>query len=150
MDLSLLSLQHESSQRKSRILSLADRKAPFHDVVSAPLERRGHFVDAKMLDSSAFSGVDEYHLVVLELSHSNPDSVKVCSALREVSKVPLLVLVPGTGKSQGVRALELGADSFMLTPFDRRELVARSEALIRRYTNAWRHRPTFEFMSSET
>lgn len=140
MDLPLPPLKHESAQRKSKILSLADRKAPLRDVVSAPLERRGHSVDARTLDRGGFSGVDDYHLVVLELDHSNPDSVKFCSDLREVSRVPLLVLVPGTAKSQGVRALELGADSFMLTPFDRRELVARSEALIRRYTNAWQDR----------
>ena len=110
-------------------------------MISAPLLRRGHLVDEKPLETEALSEVDRYQLVVLELHHNNPDDVAVCSALRKVSKVPLLVLVPVTAKNQGVRALELGADSFMVTPFDRRELVARSEALIRRYTGAWHNQP---------
>jgi two-component system response regulator CpxR len=81
--------------------------------------------------------VDEYDLVLLEADTRDPGAFALLDRLRKVSIVPVMVLIPVTARGQGIHALELGADCFVLLPFDRRELVARSEALIRRYRSAF-------------
>lgn len=133
MELPARPAKQQTSPFRSRILSLTGAKAPLSDLVVTPLEHRGHVVDAKRLGSEALSDLDDYQLIVLAINPNSGDALSICSELRKASRVPILVLVPSTASSQGVRALEMGADSFMLTPFDRRELISRSEALIRRY-----------------
>lgn len=101
--------------------------------VISTLQRRGHRTGFAPLPDTSLRELDSFDLVVLEPDAGAPDALRLCSAVREFTRVPLLVIVPLTSRSRGIQALDLGADSFMLAPFDRRELVARCEALIRRY-----------------
>ncbi|HSN75279.1 MAG TPA: response regulator [Anaerolineae bacterium] len=104
-----------------------------HEVVRAILKRRGHTVDFTHLDFSTIDTLDRYDLLILEIDMHDAEGVQQCVRVREVTLAPLLVLVPETARNQGIQALDLGADSFVLLPFNRSELVARSEALMRRY-----------------
>jgi DNA-binding response OmpR family regulator len=81
--------------------------------------------------------LDRYDLLILEIDNHDPEAVQQCVRVREVTLAPLLVLVPEMARNQGIQALMLGADSFVALPFNRSELVARSEALIRRYRRMW-------------
>lgn len=56
----------------------------------------------------------------------------LCAAIRENSTVPIILTAPRATVAEKVRALDLGADDFMLTPCDLRELSARAKAVIRR------------------
>ena len=106
-------------------------------MVASIFRRRGHLVEIDPNWTEDFSAIDAHDLVVVELDVRKPDVLSFLGRLRQISVVPLLVLIPMTARSQGIRALELGADCFVVLPFDRRELVARSEALIRRYRQAF-------------
>lgn len=99
----------------------------------AALLRRGHRAAFSPWPVDPAGASDRLDLLVLEPDAGDPDGLQFCRTLREYSRVPLLIIVPLTARSRGIQALELGADSFMVSPFDRRELVARCEALIRRY-----------------
>lgn len=101
--------------------------------VTNALLRRGHRTCFTPLPVIPSIELDSFDLLVLEPDASDPDALRICSALRAFTRVPLLVIVPLTSRSRGIQSLDLGADSFMLAPFDRRELLARCEALIRRY-----------------
>ena len=119
------------------VLVVAPPTGGTREAIRSILMRRGHAVD---LSESALDNVgnfDRYDLVILELNTVDERAVQDCARLRDVTLVPLLVLVPETARSQGIRALELGADTFTVTPFNRREIVARSEALVRRYRQLW-------------
>jgi len=110
------------------------------EAIRSILRRRGHLVEFAPADLAVIQAVDQlsaFDLVVLELDSQDLEAVQLCGQLRQVTLAPLLVVVPETGRSQGIRALELGADSFVVAPFDRRELVARAEALIRRYRHSF-------------
>lgn len=115
------------------MLVLGGEGAAVLDVAASILRRRGHEVEVERSGMTSIAALDAYDLVVLEPDSRDPNALSILGSLRQVSIVPLLVLVPLTARGQGIRALELGADCFMVSPFDRRELVARSEALIRRY-----------------
>lgn len=119
------------------VLVLASQPGGAHEIVRSVLQRRGYNVDLTDPALSTLDDVDRYDLLVLEIDVRDEESVQFCVQLRKVSLVPLLVLVPETARSQGIQALQLGADNFVLVPFSRQELVARSEALIRRYRRAW-------------
>jgi DNA-binding response OmpR family regulator len=72
------------------------------------------------------------HLVVLDVEMPAPDGFEVCRRIREVSRVPILMLTVRSGTLDKVRALDLGADDYLTKPFDHLELLARLRALLRR------------------
>ena len=75
-------------------------------------------------------------LVVLDVSMPPPDGFEVCRRIRETSQVPVLMLTVRDATLDKVRALDLGADDYLVKPFDHLELLARLRALVRRATAA--------------
>jgi DNA-binding response OmpR family regulator len=122
---------------QGNVLVIASSSGVAHEVVRAIFKRRGHIVSFAPPDVSAMGDLDRYDLLILEIDNHDPEGVQQCVRVREVTLAPLLVLVPEMARNQGIQALMLGADSFVSLPFNRSELVARSEALIRRYRRMW-------------
>lgn len=58
---------------------------------------------------------------------------EVLKAIRQISDVPVLMLTAKGGENDVVEGLALGADGYVIKPFRPRELVARLEALLRRF-----------------
>lgn len=71
-------------------------------------------------------------LVILDVNMPKLDGWTVLSRLREVSAVPVLMLTDQIDEMSKVRGLREGADDYVAKPFQRQELLARVEALIRR------------------
>lgn len=69
---------------------------------------------------------------IIDLMLPDIDGVAVCAGIREWSKLPIIVLSAIDEEEQKVRALEAGADDYVVKPFAPRELVARVEAALRR------------------
>jgi two-component system, OmpR family, response regulator MprA len=78
------------------------------------------------------SGVFEPDLVVLDLGLPRLDGVEVCRRLRDKGDVPILMLTARDGVQDRVAGLDSGADDYLVKPFERRELLARMRALMRR------------------
>ena len=73
------------------------------------------------------------NLVLLDLMLPGIDGYQVCRDIRTKSQVPVIML-PAKGEIfDKVLGLELGADDYMVKPFDSKELVARVKAVLRRY-----------------
>lgn len=73
------------------------------------------------------------NLVLLDLMLPGIDGYQVCRELRTVSQVPIIMLSAKGEIFDKVLGLELGADDYMIKPFDSKELVARVKAVLRRY-----------------
>jgi two-component system KDP operon response regulator KdpE len=71
-------------------------------------------------------------LVVLDLGLPDREGFEVLSALREWSRVPVLVLSVRSREGEKVRAFDLGADDYVVKPFGMPELLARIGAALRR------------------
>lgn len=121
----------------SNVLIIGPGSPIAQDVVQSAFRRRGHTIDLVSTEESARHDLDQFDLLIVELDVGETDAVRLCARLRLRTLTPLLVLVPVTARNQGIQALEMGADSFVLIPFDRRELMARAEALIRRHRRRW-------------
>lgn len=76
------------------------------------------------------------NLVLLDLMLPGMDGYQVCRELRISSQVPIIMLSAKGEIFDKVLGLELGADDYMIKPFDSKELVARVKAVLRRYQPA--------------
>ena len=80
----------------------------------------------------AEAGVFEPDAVILDLGLPKLDGVEVCRRLRSGGDVPILMLTARDGVDSRVDGLDSGADDYLVKPFERRELLARLRALLRR------------------
>jgi two-component system, OmpR family, response regulator len=75
---------------------------------------------------------ESFDLILLDLMLPGQDGLSLCREIRRDSDVPI-VMVTGRGEaSDRIVGLELGADDYIVKPFDERELVARIGAVLRR------------------
>ena len=72
-------------------------------------------------------------LILLDLMLPGIDGYEVCREIRKVSKVPIIMLSAKGEIFDKVLGLELGADDYVIKPFDSKELVARVRAVLRRF-----------------
>lgn len=87
-----------------------------------------------------------YALVVLDLGLPRQDGLSVLKKLRhEDNAIPVLIITARDAVADRVAGLNLGADDYLIKPFDLDELVARVRALIRRH--AGRARPEMRLAS---
>lgn len=78
----------------------------------------------------------ETDAVVLDLGLPDRDGFEVCSRIRRTHDVPILIATARSDLTARVHGLNLGADDYLVKPYDVRELMARLHAVSRR-----RHRP---------
>ena len=71
-------------------------------------------------------------VVILDLGMAVLDGWETLTRIRELTDVPVLMLTASGGELEKVRALRAGADDYVTKPFSRHELLARTEALLRR------------------
>ncbi|MEH7331636.1 response regulator transcription factor [Neobacillus drentensis] len=72
-------------------------------------------------------------LVIIDIMMPNMNGWELCRELREFSDIPILMLTAKGEIAQKVKGFELGADDYLVKPFDPIELVARVKALLKRY-----------------
>ena len=93
---------------------------------------------------AALAAFDTYHpnLVLLDLMLPGIDGYQVCREIRAKSAVPVIMLSAKGEVFDKVLGLELGADDYIMKPFDSKEMVARIRAVLRRYQAAKPEAPT--------
>ena len=91
-------------------------------------------------EAEALLGNEVYALLVLDLGLPGQDGLLLLKHLRQADNhVPVLIVTARDAVSDRVAGLNLGADDYLVKPFDLNELVARARALVRRH--AGRARP---------
>lgn len=73
------------------------------------------------------------NLILLDLMLPGIDGYQVCREIRQKSDVPIIMLSAKGETFDKVLGLELGADDYIIKPFDSKELVARVRAVLRRF-----------------
>src|SRR5215212_321914 len=103
-----------------------------HDV----LRRHGFDVRRVGTAHDALEGLDDVawppDVVLLDLGLPDVDGFEVCARIRRTSQVPVLVTAARSGLGSRVHGLHLGADDYLVKPYDLRELIARIHAVARR------------------
>jgi len=81
----------------------------------------------------SFFKIYEPDLVLLDIMLPKKDGWQVCREIREISSKPIIMITAKGEVFDKVLGLELGADDFMVKPFEMKELSARIKAVLRRY-----------------
>ena len=76
---------------------------------------------------------NEYDLYILDLMLPLIDGIDVLKAMRQVSRVPVIMLSAKGETIDKILGLELGADDYIVKPFEPKELLARLRAVLRRF-----------------
>lgn len=117
-----------------RILLVEDNDA-LADGLSAILKGTGHAVDVVRDGTSADAAIasENFDLVILDLTLPEMDGLDVLRAMRaRKSTASVLILTARGAPEERVRGLDLGADDYMIKPFDISEFEARVRMLLRR------------------
>ena len=117
-----------------RILLVEDNEA-LADGLSAILKGTGHAVDVVRDGTSADAAIasETFDLVILDLTLPEMDGLDVLRAMRgRRSAASVLILTARGAPEERVRGLDLGADDYMIKPFDISEFEARVRMLLRR------------------
>lgn len=119
---------------KQKIL-IVDDDANIAELISLYLLKECY--DTKIVEDgeSALHEFKTYqpNLILLDLMLPGIDGYQVCREIRTQSNVPIIMLSAKGEVFDKVLGLELGADDYMMKPFDSKELVARVKAVLRRY-----------------
>lgn len=120
-------------ESKKRIL-VVDDEQEITLVLRSGLSKHGYEV---RVAGEGEAALDLFHawipdLVVTDLSMPNMNGIKLCQRLREISKVPIIVLSVKGDEAAKIEALDAGADDYVTKPFGMGELMARVRASLRR------------------
>lgn len=119
---------------KQRIL-IVDDDSSISELISLYLEKECFDTREVEDGEKAIKAAEEYrpNLIILDLMLPGIDGYEVCRRIRARSSVPVIMLSAKGETFDKVLGLELGADDYMIKPFDSKELVARVKAVLRRY-----------------
>ena len=98
------------------------------------LEKEGYVVEIFHDGKSAVDAFSKYDptIVLLDVMMPNMDGWQVCRELRKQSQVPIIMLTAKGETFDKVLGLELGADDYVVKPFEAKEVIARIKAILRR------------------
>ncbi len=122
----------------SELILLVDDEPSILQLARLYFERDGFRVQEVMDGESAMDAVAKYRpaLMVLDVMLPKLDGFEVCRKLRASGdSTPVIMLTARDEDIDKILGLELGADDYLTKPFNPRELVARTKAILRRSDN---------------
>ena len=123
-----------AADNKTKIF-VVDDDTNICELIRLYLEKEGYDVMTSYRGDKAVDDFAAYapNLVVLDIMLPGSDGWQVCREIRKRSAIPIIMLTAKGETFDKVLGLELGADDYMVKPFEAKELVARIKAVLRRY-----------------
>ncbi len=114
---------------------LAEDEVDLNNVVTRYLKKNGYSVDSVLDGEEALDYLEysEYDLVILDIMMPKVDGFEVIKKLRDKGNhTSVLMLTARDSADDKIKGLDLGADDYIVKPFDFNELLARIRAVVRR------------------
>lgn len=120
---------------KQRIL-IVDDDENIAELISLYLLKECYATEIAYNGRDALALVESFnpHLVLLDIMLPDIDGYEICTEIRKTRQTPIIMLSAKGEVFDKVLGLKLGADDYMMKPFDSNELVARVKAVLRRTT----------------
>ncbi|MCU6708482.1 response regulator transcription factor [Paenibacillus sp. J5C_2022] len=124
---------------------VVDDDANIRELIRLFLERDGHCVIEAEDGLDALGKLERHHpdLAIIDIMMPRMDGWSLCESMKHCLDIPMLILTAKGETTHKVLGLELGADDYMVKPFDPPELLARVKALLRRYRISASHQVAF-------
>lgn len=122
---------------KATHIAVVDDHKDIRDLVGQYLEQQGYRISLAESGDSLRRILDSgpVDLVVLDVMMPGEDGLSVCRQLRASASTPVIFLTAMADDMDRIIGLELGADDYLVKPFNPRELLARIRAVLRRSTS---------------
>lgn len=119
------------------ILIVEDEKH-MQDIISEYMRRGGHscFTADDGVDALMLLKQRPMDLMILDIMMPGLDGFSVCRIAREMSGLPIIILTAKGDEEDKLKGYEYGADDYMTKPFSPRVLLAKANALLRRFSSA--------------
>jgi len=119
---------------KSSTILVVDDEPQIRRVMRATLTAEGYaIVEARDGQEALVKFRSERpDLIILDMNMPGTDGVEACREIRATSNVPIIMLTVRSAEKDKVRALDAGADDYVVKPFGIQELLARIRATLRR------------------
>ena len=120
-----------------RTLVVEDEKH-LNRMISEAIQDEGYSVDSCFngLEALELCACAAYDVIVLDIMMPKMDGWQVCREVRKKSSVPIIMITAKGDTFDKVLGLELGADDYIVKPFDTKEVIARIKAIARRVGNS--------------
>ncbi|MFD9628518.1 response regulator [Peribacillus muralis] len=114
---------------------IVDDDAHIRELIQLLLRKEGFdlYVAPDGLEALSVMEKVKINLAIIDIMMPNMDGWQLCKELREFSDIPILMLTAKGETAQKVKGFELGADDYLVKPFEPIELVLRIKALLKRY-----------------
>jgi len=121
----------------TRVL-VVDDEAALREPLSDYLVRQGFAAQqaASAAEARARLAAEAYDIVLLDIMMPGEDGLSLCRHLVEARQLPVIFLTARGESTDRIVGLEIGADDYVVKPFDPRELVARIRSVLRRAARA--------------
>lgn len=115
---------------------VVDDEEDIRSLLTGFFRKHGHEVSIATDGKTMFAAlnVKQIDIVILDVMLPGEDGFSLCRRIRATSKVPVIMLTAVADHVDRVVGLEMGADDYLVKPFDARELLARVKAVLRRTT----------------
>ena len=119
---------------KQRILIIDDDQE-ICELVAKYLKKESFEVRAINTGAESMPVCREFrpNMIITELGLPDVNGFQICRQVRAVSDIPIIILSSRNETFDKVLSLELGADDYIVKPFDPKELIARVHAVLRRF-----------------
>ena len=119
---------------RENILIVDDEKE-IADLLEVCLKNDGYTVYKFYNGTEAFQAIEErdIHLAILDIMLPDMDGLQLCRKIREKYYFPIIMLTARVADSDKIMGLTVGADDYMVKPFNPLEVVARVKTHLRRY-----------------
>ena len=126
-------MENDRTLMSEKIL-VVDDDEKICQILSLYLRSKGYEVFTCQSGSKAITSFEEFSpdLVLLDVMLPGLDGWQVCREIRKKSNVPIIMLTAKGETFDKVLGLELGADDYVVKPFDTKEIIARVKAVLRR------------------
>jgi len=122
---------------KKRKIMIVDDDPNIVELIDLYLKKEGYETDKHLSGVTALDRFDaaDPDLILLDIMLPEIDGYDVCTEIRKKSDVPIIMITAKGETFDKVLGLELGADDYLVKPFEAAELLARVKAVLRRYGN---------------
>lgn len=116
-----------------KVLIVEDEK-PISNLIRISLKNAGYFCEQAMDGSEAIEKIDEgkYDLILLDIMLPEIDGFELMQYIKPL-EIPVIFLTAKKEVKDKVKGLRLGAEDYIVKPFEVAELIARVEVVLRRY-----------------
>lgn len=119
---------------KMKLIYAADDEKNIRVLIQSFLIKEGYQVEVFENGDALYDAFVKKHadLVILDIMMPGSDGFTICSKLRQISNVPIIMLTARDGESDYITGITLGSDDYFTKPFRPLKLVMRVKAIFRR------------------